>query len=119
VAATRSLKLNPRFDWKGLREWARDGYKDGTFSSDSVSHVLWHELAHAHMAKQRPEFFANVQGGRIVLSDAQRRLALQVSSYAGTSPVEFVSEVFAGRCAGKTYPPEVMALYRKFGGWER
>jgi len=72
-----------------------------------------------HMAKHQTEFFAAVQGGKIVLSDAQRRLALRVSSYAGKSPLEFISEVFAGRCAGKIYPPEVMALYRKFGGWER
>lgn len=42
--------------------------------------------------------------------------ASKVSSYATESPAEFVAETFSGMLAGKTYPDDVMALYKKYCG---
>jgi lambda family phage portal protein len=49
---------------------------------------------------------------------ASRRTALEVSKYAGTEPVEFVSETFAGHVQGKKYSKAVYDLYKKLGGPE-
>lgn len=40
----------------------------------------------------------------------------EVSDYAGTSPLEFVAEVFAGIMLGKHYSGSVMDFYRALGG---
>ncbi len=40
----------------------------------------------------------------------------QVSSYAKTSPLEFVAEVFAGLCEDVKFSDEILELYQKLGG---
>jgi hypothetical protein len=46
------------------------------------------------------------------------KTASKVSQYGATSPIEFVAETYAGMVSGKTYPDDVMDLYRKWGGPE-
>lgn len=46
----------------------------------------------------------------------KRLIACQVSDYACASPAEFVADVYAKLLEGKTFPEEVMNLYKQYGG---
>ena len=45
-----------------------------------------------------------------------QQTARKVSDYATESPLEFVAETFSQLMEGKTFPEDVMALYKKYGG---
>jgi len=113
------LVLNPAFPWGSLQEWMRNEHVQGWFSSGNPRHLIWHELAHAHHAKENPQVSAGVLSGEIAFGPEEFDLARAVSGYAATDPAEFVAEVFAGLTAGKKYPAGVLALYKKYGGWGR
>lgn len=42
--------------------------------------------------------------------------AFKVSDYATNSPLEFVAEVWKRVQQGRTFPDDVMTLYKKYGG---
>lgn len=72
-------------------------------SADPV-HILHHEIGHE--LYDAPSNFMN---------NAERDIITQhVSKYAAMNPKEFVSEVHAAMAAGKTYPPEIMHLFKRY-----
>src|SRR5665647_851557 len=75
----------------------------GHLSSDSPTHILDHEMAHA-MYDAPNNFFGLEQG----------MARSQVSRYAAMNPKEFVSEVHAGMKAGKSYSLDVMRAFTRY-----
>jgi len=97
-------------------------------SSSRPEAPLVHELGHAlhHDAvRGNPDwtYHGREYTAPSTLGDSRIRemISRAVSDYAGWSndPREFVAEVFAGLHEGKTYPSEVMKLYKEFHGPRR
>lgn len=116
--------------WKSPAKVARQQGGSGFWATTDPLQVVYHETGHyAHFVNAsttsrsgfvdvNPELFDDTPFfGAGPLSERGRMLR-QVSSYASTNPTEFVAETFTGRMTGKTYLPEVMDLYRKYGGPE-
>lgn len=49
---------------------------------------------------------------------SQKPIAVKVSRYAASNPVEFVAETFGAHLSGKTLSEDVLALYARFRGPE-
>jgi hypothetical protein len=73
-------------------------------SSNVPEHVIHHEIGHALYAP--PDNFFHLSH--------QDLARTHVSKYAARNPKEFVSEVHAGMKAGKSYPEEVMSIFRNY-----
>jgi hypothetical protein len=73
-------------------------------SSDHPNHVVVHEIGHA--LYDPPDNFMALKH-----QDIARE---QVSKYAAMNPKEFVSEVYAGRQAGKSYSDEVNTMFKVY-----
>lgn len=99
---TNGILVNPSSPfWKNPVESAKQSYDVGHLSTDDPKGTLLHEIAHT---------IYDPQG--YWSADSQKQTASQVSRYGQTNPKEFVSEVFAGLHTGKTFPEDVMNLYR-------
>jgi len=72
-------------------------------SSNLPEHVIHHEIGHA--TYDAPDNFFSL---------SHRDIARQVSQYSAMNPKEFVSEVHAGKVAGKEYSPEVTNLFHVY-----
>ena len=77
-------------------------------------HTLFHELGHMQHEWQNTNLF--LQSCKPFASEAEKKIAGKVSSYAKEDGAEFVAEVFADLMSGKTYSDDVMQLYAKYGG---
>ena len=78
-----------------------------------VHYVIDHEMGHAlHLQS----LGAKEYKARHLLSDSEKNIATTVSDYATTNSHEFVAEVHAELIEGHAVSPEVMALYKKYGG---
>lgn len=83
------------------------------WSSDNVLHPLYHEAGHVLLYKADPQRFESVRD----LSNAQKTvIAGEVSQRACRNVHEFVSEVFAGLMAERTFSRDVIRWYRNRGG---
>ena len=92
--------------------------KSGWWASAQETYVVDHESGHALHYTQDPAAFVAISKMTQTEFSFQEYAVIQsqVSRYAATKPVELVAEVFAGTVGGKTYSPEVMAIYNRFGG---
>jgi hypothetical protein len=72
-----------------------------------------HELGHAIHYALAPGKFHELTSTRF--TGGAGALAAKVSGYS-TNPREFVAEVFTGTIHGKTYPDDVIKMYKAFGG---
>lgn len=109
VGAVSVLFVNPLAPY-----WKADG-EPGWTASAGPHHAILHELAHlAHRRAVGEEAFAAVAARRF--DAAEQKAALAVGRIAATEPAQFVAEVFAGRCAGRSYGGPVLELYAKLGG---
>jgi hypothetical protein len=72
-----------------------------------------HELGHAIHYALAPGKFHELTSTRF--TGGAGNLAAKVSGYS-TNPREFVAEVFTGTIHGKTYPDDVIKMYKAFGG---
>jgi len=97
----------------------------GIASSDRPEAPIVHELGHMlhHEAvRDLPEWnyrgFTYAAPSTLGGPRVKAMVAHEVSQYAAASndPREFVAEVFAGVRGGRTYPSEVMKLYKEFHG---
>lgn len=96
------------------------------FSTNEVTHIIRHELAHKAHFDNAPELFRTLFDEQDFAAEAarqgsttdvlKRRIEQTVSGYAAEKPHELVPEVYAGALAGKTYPDDIMELYRRLGG---
>ncbi|MDB5082335.1 MAG: uncharacterized protein JWP00_4259 [Chloroflexi bacterium] len=72
-----------------------------------------HELGHAIHYALAPGKFHELSSTSFANGGGD--LANKVSGYA-TNPREFIAEVFTGTIHGKTYPDEIIRMYKAFGG---
>lgn len=90
-------------------------HRTGFWSTASPLHPIRHELGHlAHHEHDPFSWQANFHG--TLPQEAIRDLQGQVSLLALQEPLELVAEVFAGILDGRSYGPNVMPWYRRFGG---
>lgn len=90
--------------------------------------VVIHEVGHVmHKIMKPAEFVEHSSAAEQddLTADEKRvkqkatATTMKVSHYAwsaGAPPTELVAEVFTGITAGEKYPPDVIALYKKYGG---
>ncbi|HMF38318.1 MAG TPA: hypothetical protein VKF17_16865 [Isosphaeraceae bacterium] len=88
----------------------------GWLSTDSITHTIEHELAHRehHLAIGTHAFAAMVRAREE--PEGAKEIAAVVSRYASKLKVEFVAETRVGLAHGKKYHPEIIALYKSYGG---
>lgn len=113
------------------------GLQDGKMVNGKIQairyddfHYLNHELGHLrhqecvnnyNLMKKIEEYKTMGQSVSDItkefVTDKQiQQTARKVSDYATESPLEFVAETFSQLMEGKTFPEDVMALYKKYGG---
>ncbi len=113
----KAIVLNERNDyWKDPAGWMRQRFERREFSTPDPDHAITHEIGHAlHQRSVGEERYSVLF--RQKLTHEQATLARDhVSRYAGTQPIEFVAETYAGLKVGTKYPKPVMDLYQSFGG---
>jgi hypothetical protein len=114
---TKTIYLNEQHPyWQNPRSLMDPASASKWFSSGSDEHAIVHEIGHAvHNALIGDTNYQRVRAHKFRAEQAALVKA-EVSGYAATQPVEFVAELYAALKSGKTFSPEVMALYRRFGG---
>ncbi|MDP9439599.1 MAG: hypothetical protein M3P49_12815 [Actinomycetota bacterium] len=98
--------------WKD--PWNQAAYQrdTGFWATDNPLNPVYHEIGHKTHRDLR-----GTKGLRRAKAEQPSPLVEnKVSEYAMTNGAEFVAETYAGLLYGKTYPPEVMEEYRRFGG---
>lgn len=113
------------------------GLQDGQIVNGKIKEIRYHDFHHLNhelghlrhqehvnnydMMKKLKEF--KIMGEPVsditkeFVSNIQiQQTARKVSDYATESPLEFVAETFSQLMEGKSFPEEVMALYKKYGG---
>lgn len=107
--------LNPdEVDNTKLEEYNNQGYLAG----DQIKHTVYHESIHAMHYEIMDEY------GEIGLNEwpafmtrkKLERIEDEISTYAATSPVEFVAEAGALLMDDKTIPSDLFELYKRFRG---
>jgi hypothetical protein len=86
------------------------------FTVNSPKGIIQHEVGHFLHFQKDPNNISLAFGkvSKHVIKEAK----VEVSAYATSNQVEFVAEVFTGLVNGKTFSPEVMKYYQKYGGPE-
>lgn len=113
-----AVLINPksRFFKNGMieaTEYVRRFHEMRRWSTDSVMHVLRHELSHcAHYHHDQKSY-----GVDEFEDPSHRELAMdQVGKYAGASPRNFVAEVRTALLDGKKFSDEVKKWYLYYSG---
>lgn len=90
-------------------------YKLGIYSTDNVSHYIYHESGHWLHFQNKPSLRISQQiwqtADKEMIEHDVSQMALKLND--GT---EFVAEVFAGLMDGKEYNEHIMDIYRKLKG---
>jgi hypothetical protein len=117
ISATKSILINEQHDyWRDPAGMMDPAFQAQWFSSGSHEHVIVHEVGHAlHEREYGSSNYLFVKITKFTQAE-QALVEREVSQYGATQPVEFIAEAYAAMKAGKTYPPEIMALYQRFGG---
>ena len=97
------------------QEITRRLYMKQMWSSASELHVALHELMHVAQYLRNPTqwFTLESQGFSEATGDIIR---LQVSKYGAEDAIEFLAEAGVGSLIGRTFPGEIMEIYRSLGG---
>lgn len=82
--------------------------KSGDYSTSNPWHAVFHEAG----------IYGFPRTSKVMIWSNYRDIAGKVSRYATTSPDAFIGEVFAGIAAGRTFPPEVLALFDEVCGYQ-
>jgi hypothetical protein len=120
----RGVAMNRRADfWASPRAWQAKHYNERWFSTRSPAGLLHHEIGHTKdkagsRRRGRDAWGALLPGVKMPrpLRNRIASIGRRVSGYAGTSPMEFVAETYAGLRTGHRYDRQVMALYRDLQG---
>lgn len=119
--------------WENPSKTKRDLFDSGFHSTPNPDAVMWHEMGHTlHLTHPKfntyartwpevAEYEAVAQGksiSEVKGKDISRiqSLASTVSTYAATSPLEFVAEVFAAELDNRKQSNAVRELYELIGG---
>ena len=97
-------------------------YSDFCYLNHELGHLRHQECVNNYDMMKKVEKFETL--GKPVSDITQEfvtnkqilQTARKVSEYATESPLEFVAETFAQLIEGKTFPDDVMALYKKYKG---
>ena len=97
------------------------GLKDYKMQDFAFDDIFVHEMGHMHHRSIYPRYEeAGAQMTQLrkdfTLDTETSRIPYRVSSYAASSPLEFVAEVYTGLRKGQHFDNEVMSLYRKYNG---
>ncbi len=118
IATTDSQQIGintQSYAWKDMAAYQKDAYEKGWQSTPNPDHVIIHEYAHFWGANNNPRY--DSLKSRFGSNDKHLySVASQVSKYATTNAVEFLSETYAGLVYGNNYSSEVMDLYNGYGG---
>jgi hypothetical protein len=113
---TKNLNVNKWSPfWQNPTELMQEYFDSGYIASPNPHGIIYHEIGHAAHRKDAPRMWYDAG---ILTSDEIAIAREQVSRYSASDPLEFVAEVYHGRLAGKTYSPDVDAIYRKYKGPE-
>lgn len=130
ISSVELEKLNSSEQIRMLFDIFETGKLSKQVNYKSKFSTIHHELGHIqHFVSNgsryinkllKPEEFKK-QGREITpevkdFIENHKKTAIQISSYATSSPLEFVAEVYAGMINGYKYSDEVMALYKKYNG---
>ena len=118
IAMTNSYGIGVNtqsYTWKNMEQYQAEAFKMGWQSTPNPDHVIIHEYAHFWGSNNNPqyEYLRSYFGSH---NPQFYAIASQVSKYATTNGVEFLSETYAGLVYGNTYTQEVMDLYNRYGG---
>lgn len=89
----------------------------GWLVGESPADVMIHEVGHQLHPGSRYSIL-RPQTATLELTANEAAIASQLSRYAATTQGEFVAETFVQLVRGRPVSPEVLAQYRKFGGYE-
>lgn len=97
-------------------------YNDFHYLNHELGHLRHQECVNNYDMMKKVEEFKTL--GKPVSDITQdfvtnkqiQQTARKVSDYATESPLEFVAETFSQLMEGKTFPDDVMALYKKYNG---
>lgn len=106
---------------KSFANAGKIGLKDCKMQDFAYDDIFVHEMGHMHHQLIYPKYQeAGSQMSQIRIDFASDTAKLQipyrVSSYAASSPLEFVAEVYTGLRKGQHFDNEVMSLYRRYNG---
>jgi hypothetical protein len=88
------------------------------FSTRSIDHLIRHEIGHAkHWGRFDPAEVDVYWEGRFNRKE-RAMIRASVSQFVSTSAQDFVGGVYAGLVAGRSYPAEVLGIYRRLEGPE-
>jgi hypothetical protein len=120
VLSSNSVYLNPgsRFfagGSDGMAHMTRAAYERGWWSTDSPLGPVLHELGHAAHWGSSQQAYREAQ--HMLLSKEEGRMVRRrLSEYGSIDPLELVAEVVASKLTGFLVHPDVIELYRRFGG---
>jgi hypothetical protein len=127
--ATKQMTINrSHTSWVNPAAAAIKERRRGAKSSSAPMHTFFHEMGHARdknlLSRSTPfgQFWVlatqkgSSQEARAARGNQMARLARRVSSYATTSPAEFIAETYAGLKTGRRYDFQVMRAYREAMG---
>lgn len=100
------------------------GLKDCKMQDFAYDDTFIHEMGHMHHQSIYPRYeeagsqFSQIRTDftRLEMDSDKRQVLYRVSSYAASSPLEFVAEVYKGLRKGQSFDNEVMALYKTYNG---
>lgn len=99
------------------RDEATENQDDELYLTNPKRTII-HEFGHYLQHKQTG--FTNFEdmptSENFYQKEVQSSIERSVSSYAASDPKEFVAEVFAGLMLGKTFPEDIMQLYKELQG---
>ncbi len=106
---------------KSIANAKKLGLKDCKMQDFSYDDIFIHEMGHMHHQSIYPKYEeAGAQMTQLrkdfTYDTEKRQIPYRVSSYAASSPLEFVAEVYTGLRKGQHFDNEVMSLYRKYNG---
>lgn len=116
----RQIYINPAarmFTTGDPEAEAQEQARDRWWAIGSTRALVDHEIGHArHHENLGDQAYAEEALRQPFDVDTILKISAEVSSYAATSPVEFVAETYTALVHGKTFGAEIMAIYKGLGG---
>ena len=90
-----------------------NGFSKNKFGNVYVDkhHLIYHELGHCFDCKSSSDLMAAIKTARRARAELSDKI---LPEYSKSRPSEFVAEIFAGIMQGKTFPDDIMNLFRKY-----
>lgn len=116
------VKMTTQEQYKYLQEVGRNiRIPEDTVLITTPNYVFHHELGHVNHRKIIPvDVWTNFETPKKI-SEWKNNKKIQevcsrISYYAGTTPFEFVAEVYSGLVNGQAFHPDVISLYKALKG---